>query len=156
MADAASVTISATVLPDEISKILAGTMTVTPADSGDKWYYKLSRVGTGSSLLMNGSFIGRAGNSTTVIDDSAAMQATDAADKIKFLFVKNTDSTNPIYICISASTTAASASAAGNLYLPAGQSVAVQTSNTTLGNVAAISTGGNVDCIVAALLDDVA
>ena len=44
MADDAQVSIQATILPDEIAKTLTGTMTVTPADANDKWYYKLSLI----------------------------------------------------------------------------------------------------------------
>ena len=40
MADDAQVSIQATILPDEIAKTLTGTMTVTPDDANDKWYYK--------------------------------------------------------------------------------------------------------------------
>ena len=42
MADDATVTISATILPDEIAKTIAGSMTVAPDDANDKWYYKLT------------------------------------------------------------------------------------------------------------------
>jgi hypothetical protein len=37
MADDASVSIQATILPDEIAKTLTGSMTVAPADANDKW-----------------------------------------------------------------------------------------------------------------------
>ena len=40
MANDASVTVQATVLPDEIASVISGSMTVTPADANDKWYYK--------------------------------------------------------------------------------------------------------------------
>ena len=42
MADAATITVSATMLPDEIATTLSGSMTVTPDDANDKWYYKLT------------------------------------------------------------------------------------------------------------------
>jgi hypothetical protein len=156
MADSAIVTMEATVLPDEIVKVISGSLTVIPADSGDKWYYKISRVANSSSVLMNGSYIGRTGNTTTPVADETAMDATATGDKIKFLFVKNTHASADIYICISASTTAASASNAGNIKVSAGNCVALESPNTTLANIAAISSTGDVDCIVAALLDDVA
>ena len=31
-----------TMLPDEIAKTFSGSMTVTPDDANDKWYYKLT------------------------------------------------------------------------------------------------------------------
>ena len=40
MADDATVNITATLLPDEISKSISGSMTVTPDDVNDKWYSK--------------------------------------------------------------------------------------------------------------------
>ena len=83
MADSASVTMEATILPDEIAKVISGSLTVTPADSGDKWYYKISRVANSSSVLMNGSYIGRIGNTTTPIADETAMEATATGDNIK-------------------------------------------------------------------------
>ena len=42
MADAATVSGTFTVLPDEIAKTISGAMTVTPADSTEKWYYKFT------------------------------------------------------------------------------------------------------------------
>ena len=56
MADDASVSIQATILPDEIAKTLTGTMTVTPDDANDKWYYKLTSVTTTSADLIAGRF----------------------------------------------------------------------------------------------------
>ena len=46
MANDATVNITATILPDEISKTLSGSMTVTPDDANDKWYYKKTEVTT--------------------------------------------------------------------------------------------------------------
>ena len=39
MADAATISVTATLLPDEIAKTITGSMTVTPDDANDKWYY---------------------------------------------------------------------------------------------------------------------
>ena len=52
MADDASVSIQATILPDEIAKTLTGSMTVTPADANDKWYYKLTACTATSTDLI--------------------------------------------------------------------------------------------------------
>ena len=56
MANAASITVSATVLPDNISKTIAGSMTVTPDDANDKWYYKYTSCTATSTDLIAGSF----------------------------------------------------------------------------------------------------
>jgi hypothetical protein len=57
MADDAVASIQTTVLPDEIAKTLSATMTVTPADANDKWYYKLTSVSNSSTDLIAGSYI---------------------------------------------------------------------------------------------------
>ena len=45
MADAATMTIKAVLLPDVIQKTLKDlTFAYTPADANDKWYYKLVNV----------------------------------------------------------------------------------------------------------------
>ena len=68
MADDATATVQVTVLPDEIAKTISGTMTVTPADANDKWYYKLTSVSNSSTDLMAGDYI----DYTAVDDDTAA------------------------------------------------------------------------------------
>jgi hypothetical protein len=57
MADAATVTITATMLPDEIARVFSGSMTVTPTDANDKWYYKLTTVSTSSTSLIQDTLL---------------------------------------------------------------------------------------------------
>ncbi|SVC40623.1 uncharacterized protein METZ01_LOCUS293477, partial [marine metagenome] len=109
MADAASVTISATVLPDEIAKTISGSMTVAPADVNHKWYYKLTSVSNASTDLMAGSYI-----DYTAVDDDTVPEAVNASDTVAFLFIQNTDSADHMYVNIAAGTAAA---AAGNIYI---------------------------------------
>ncbi len=149
MADDATISLSATILPDEISKTISGSMTVTPDDANDKWYYKLTSVSNSSTDLMAGNFL-----DYTAVDDDTAPTAIHTADKVKFLYVKNTDSSNAVYIVLDAGT--ASASATDALYVDAGQALSIQCPNATVADVHAVSSTGTVDCIVAALLDDVA
>jgi len=149
MADDASVTVQATVLPDEIAKTISGTMTISPADANDKWYYKLTSVSNSSTDLMAGNFI-----DYTAVDDDTAPTAIDAADKVNFLFIKNTDSSNDVYIVLDAGT--ASTSATDAIKIAAGHSWFGNLPNTTVADIHAISSTGTVTCIVAALLDDVA
>ena len=149
MADDATVVSQVTVLPDEIAQTISTTTTVTPADANDKWYYKLSSVSNTSSDLITGYF-----TDYTAVDSSTAPTAVHTADKVKFLYVKNTDSSNAVYIVLDAGT--ASSSAGDALYIGAGQSLAIQCPNTTVAEVHAISSASTVTCIVAALLDDVA
>ena len=87
MADDATITLKATLLPDEIAKVISGSMVVTPDDANDKWYYKLTSVTTTSADLIAGNFI-----DYTAVDQDTAPTAVATADKVKFLFVKNTNS----------------------------------------------------------------
>ena len=73
MADDASVTVQATVLPDEIAKTISGSMTISPADANDKWYYKLTSVSNSSTDSSNDVYI--------VLDAGTA--STSATDAIK-------------------------------------------------------------------------
>ena len=56
MADAATVVMKTTVLPDEIAKTIEATTTVSPKDANDKWYYKLTSVTSASTDLIAGYF----------------------------------------------------------------------------------------------------
>ena len=98
---------------------------------------------------MAGNFIDYA-----AIDDDTAPVAIHTADKVKFLYVKNTDASNAVYIVIDGGT--ASTSAGDALYIGAGQDMSIQIPNTTVAEVHAISSTSTVTCLVAALLDDVA
>ena len=148
MADAATVSGTFTVLPDEIAKTISGAMTVTPADSTEKWYYKFTSVSDASTDLIAGYF-----TDYTAVDDDTAPTAVHTADTVKFLFIQNTHATTSVYINIAAGTAAA---AAGNIYVGPGESWYARLSLTTVAAVHAITSTGTADCIVAALLDDVA
>ena len=148
MADAATVSGTFTVLPDEIAKTISGAMTVTPADSTEKWCYKFTSVSDASTDLIAGYF-----TDYTAVDDDTAPTAVHTADTVKFLFIQNTHATTSVYINIAAGTAAA---ATGNIYVGPGESWYARLSLTTVAAVHAITSTGTADCIVAALLDDVA
>ena len=101
MADAASVSIQATLLPDEIASTLSGSISVSPDDANDKWYYKLTSVTTTSADLIAGYFL-----DYTAVDQDTAPTAVHTADKIKFLFIQNTSSADGIVICLDGGTAA--------------------------------------------------
>ena len=86
MADAASISITATMLPDEIAKVITGSLTVTPADANHKWYYKLTSVSNASTDLMAGYF-----TDYTAIDDDTLPIQVAVSDTVAFLFIQNTD-----------------------------------------------------------------
>ena len=154
MANDATVNITATILPDEISKTLSGSMTVTPDDANDKWYYKKTEVTTTSADLIAGSFL-----DYTAVDPDTAPTAVASGDKIKFLFVKNTSTTDGIMLSIDAGT--AAFNLADGIFVGPSQSWFGRLPNVTVADLHAISADigdagdASATVIVAALLDDV-
>ena len=154
MANDATVNITATILPDEISKTLSGSMTVTPDDANDKWYYKKTEVTTTSADLIAGSFL-----DYTAVDQDTAPTAVATGDKVKFLFVKNTSTTYGIMLSIDAGT--AAFNLADGIFVGPSQSWFGRLPNVTVADLHAISADigdagdASATVIVAALLDDV-
>ena len=155
MADDATISISATLLPDEISRVISGSMTVSPDDASDKWYYKLTAVTTTSADLIAGAFL-----DYTAVDQDTAPTAITTSDKVKFLFVQNQSSADGIYLCFDGA--AAVNSGVDNVFVGPNQTWFGRLPNTTVANIHAISSDiGDVgdataNVIVAALIDDVA
>ena len=155
MADAATITVTATILPDEIAKSFSGSMTVTPDDANDKWYYKLTSCTATSTNLIAGSFL-----DYTAVDDDTAPTAVNAADKVKFLFIQNTSSADGVVICFDGGT--AAYNLVDGVFIGPSQTWFGRLPNTTVENLHAISSdiGDAGDAvailIVAALIDDVA
>ena len=155
MADAATIIVSATLLPDEIAKTLSGTMTVTPDDANDKWYYKLTACTATSTDLIAGSFL-----DYTAVDDDTAPTAVSTSDKVKFLFVQNTSTADGVVICFDGGT--AAYNLVDGVFIGPSQTWFGRLPNTTVANLHAISSdiGDAGDAvailIVAALIDDVA
>ena len=155
MADDASVSFQATILPDEIAKTLTGTMTVTPDDANDKWYYKLTSITTTSADLIAGRFL-----DYTAVDQDTDQTAVSTSDKVKFLFIQNTSSADGIYIVLDGGT--AANDVADGIFIGPSQTWFGRLPNTTVGNLHAISSDigdagdATANLIVCALLDDVA
>ena len=154
MADDASVSFQATILPDEIAKTLTGTMTVTPDDANDKWYYKLTSVTTTSADLIAGRFL-----DYTAVDQDTDQTAVSTSDKVKFLFIQNTSSSDGIYLCLDGDT--AANDLADGIFIGPSQTFVGRYPNTTVGNIHAISSDigdagdASATAIVCALIDDV-
>ena len=154
MADDASVSFQATILPDEIAKTLTGTMTVTPDDANDKWYYKLTSITTTSADLIAGRFL-----DYTAVDQDTDQTAVSTSDKVKFLFIQNTSSADGIYIVLDGGT--AANDVADGIFIGPSQTFCGRFPNTTVGNLHAISSDigdagdASVTAIVCALIDDV-
>ena len=155
MADAATISVTATMLPDEIAKTITGSMTVTPTDANDKWYYKLTACTTTSTDLIAGYF-----TDYTAVDDDTAPTAITTSDKVRFLFVQNVGATDGIYLCFDGQT--AVNSGVDMLFIGASETWFGQLPNTTVGNLTCISSviagtgSGTTNVIVIALIDDVA
>jgi len=155
MADAATIQVTATMLPDEIAKTISGSMIVTPDDANDKWYYKLTACTTTSTNLIAGSFL-----DYTAVDDDTAPTAVNAADKVKFLFVQNTSSADGVVLCFDGGT--AAFNLVDGVFVGPDQTWFGRLPNTTVENLHAISSDigdagdATVNLIVAALIDDVA
>ena len=167
MADAATMTIKAVLLPDEIQTTLKDlTFSYTPADANDKWFYRIINVrhNTGGVDLISGAFVS---NSAGIATGSTTASIT-TSDKVKFLFIKNTGTTDgssstdeSVMLVLDGSTVAHGTTNA--IEISSGESWYAKLPNTTVGDLHAISAdpdqtvgGGNVQCIVAAILDDVA
>ena len=167
MADAATMTIKAVLLPDEIQTTLKDlTFAYTPADANDKWFYGLINVphNTGSVDLISGEFLSNSAGKNT----GSSTASISISDKVKFLFIKNTGTTDgssstdeSIMLVLDGSTVAHGTTNA--IEISSGDSWFAKLPNTTVGDLHAISAdpdqtvgGGNVQCVVAAILDDVA
>ena len=155
MADAATVNVSATLLPDEIATTLTGSMTVTPDDANDKWYYKLTACTASNTDLIAGYFL-----DYTAVDDDTAPTAVHANDKVKFLFVQNTSTADGVILCFDGGT--AAYDLVDGVFVGPSQTWFGRLPNTTVANLHAISADidsagdATANLIVAALIDDVA
>jgi len=155
MADAATISITATMLPDEIAKSFSGSMIVTPDDANDKWYYKLTSCTATSTDLIAGSFL-----DYTAVDDDTAPTAVASADKVKFLFIQNTSTADGVVVCFDGG--AAANDLVDGVFIGPSQTWFGRLPNTTVANLHAISSdiadAGDAVAIliVAALIDDVA
>ena len=154
MANDATVSIQATILPDEIAKTLSGTMTVTPADVSEKWYFKKTNVTTTSTDLISGEYIDH-----TAIEVGTDMTAVATGDQVKFLFIQNQSSGDGIMLSIDAGT--AAYNLADGIYIGPSETWFGRLPNVTVADLHAISsdldgTGdATATCLVAALLHDV-
>ena len=155
MADAATISVTATMLPDEIAKTISGSMTVTPTDANDKWYYKLTALTTTSAQLIAGTYL-----NYTAIAPATAHTSIATGDKVRFLFVQNQSSGDGLYLCFDGAT--AVNTGVDMAFVGASETWFAQLPNTTVGNLTAISSDiadvgeATVNIIVAALIDDVA
>ena len=154
MADAATVVMKATILPDEIAKTITDTTTVIPKDADDKWYYKFSEIQAASADLISGYFL-----DYDAVGSNTSPTAITTSDKIEFLFVQNVDTANDIYIVFDGGT--ASNTAGDAIKIGPGESWYGRIPNATVADVHAIGydpvapAAITVNAVVAALIDDI-
>ena len=182
MANTASLSISATMLPDDISKTISNlSASYTPADASEGWYYKLTDITTTSRDLIasdedSGNAVFMQMGSTKAMGGVATATASGAidgsADQVKFVCVRHMGTTDDgststdesIYIGIGVT---AAHNTAGNIYIGSGEMVVLKTYATPLASIHAISVtmdgtygypsathSGTVSCQVAAIVDD--
>ena len=153
MADAATVVMKTTILPDEIAKTIEATTTVSPQDANDKWYCKLTSVTAASTDLIAGYY-----TDYTAVNANVQPTAVATGDKVEFIYIKNTDAANHIYVVFDAGTAAATTDDA--VKISPNESFFARLPNCTVAGIHAIghdgSSAATATCIVAALLDDVA
>ena len=150
MANDAIASIQATILPDDIAKTISATMTVSPSDATEKWYYKKTSVSnTGTEDLIAGNY-----TDYTAVDDDTAPTAVATGDKVNFLFIKNIDTNSrSIYIVLDAGT--ASSSVGDGITIGPIEFFCARLPNTTVADIHAISSASTAEVLVCALLDDV-
>tara|TARA_R100000458_G_C8176983_1_gene175403 strand:- start:82 stop:588 length:507 start_codon:yes stop_codon:yes gene_type:complete len=166
MADDATMTIKAVLLPDEIQATLKDlTFSYTPADASEKWFYKLVNVphnGVGLDLISGKFLSNSAGVAINTTNEDVA-----TTDAVRFLFIKNTGTTDgssstdeSVHLVLDGSNVAYGSTNA--IEISSGQSWFAKMPNTRVGDLHAISAdpdqtegGGNVQCIVAAIIHDI-
>ena len=146
MADDATITMSVTILPDEISKTISSlSASYTPADSTEKWYYKNTTVSNTSTQLISGSMLSEEAVGT------AHDTITAGSDIVKFLYIKNNGS-NTVYITLDAGTVSSSSKDA--IVIPNGKAW-FGLLQCEVEELLAITNTGTSVCDVAAVIDDV-
>ena len=156
-ADRATVSVSASLLPDEIKTTVGGTSVYDIDDIGDnnKWTYSLTIVGASEedALLASVPFLGQG----TAEEGSTA--SANSTDDIVFLFVKHSGTTDG-----STATTAnlhlnlgggsATGSVVGDIVLGPNECFFAKLGNTEINDVNADSSSGSIQAQVFAICDD--
>ena len=171
MADAATMTIKAVLLPEEIQKTLKDlTFSYSLADATEGWYYKLTDVTTGSTNLISAENYMQFGGAAQGADAGTAMHTISTSDKVKFLFIKHTsveddgttvNTADSVYLNFDG--TAAANGSTTCLEIGPGESwygkpgCTVADINCISGVLNKGGTGGvdKIQCVVAAILDNI-
>ena len=156
-ADRATVSVTASLLPDEIKTAVGGTTIYDLNDLGDnnKWTYSLRIVGASSSDALVAA-VPYLGQGTAEQGDTAS---SNSADDIVFLFVQHTgttdgstETTSTLHLNLSGG--AATGSAVGDIVLKPNECFFARLGNTEINDVNADSSSGNIQAMVFAVCDD--
>jgi hypothetical protein len=157
-ADKATVSISASLLPDEIKTSVGGTTVYNIDDFGDnnKWVYSLTLVGATSEDLIKAAvpFLGQGASEE---GDTATANSTD---DVLFVFVKHSGTTDgstasTANLHVNTSTTAATGSAAGDIVIKPNECwFARLGTDTKIQDINADSSSGVIQAQVWAIIDD--
>jgi len=156
-ADRATVSVSASLLPDEIKTTVGGTSVYDIDDIGDtnKWTYSLTIVGASSedALLASVPYLGQG------TAEEGATASANGTDDIVFLFVKHsgtsdgsTATTANLHLHLSGGT--ATGSAVGDIVLGPNECFFAKLGNTEIDDVNADSSSGSIQAQVFAICDD--
>ena len=157
-ADRATVSISASLLPDEIKASIGGTTVYDLNDFGDNnlWLYTLTLIGASSEdLIKTGTvFLGQGAS------EEGATATTQGTDDVLFVFVKHSGTTDgstatTANLHVNTSTTAATGSAAGDIVLKPNECwFARLGTDTKIQDINADSSSGTIQVQVFAICDD--
>ena len=172
-----------------IKGALGGDMTFTVQDGDDNWFYAPNVIVTATSTILfgdtdnNTDLVGASGDQTNGPNEAAASAVTFTddstadcdADKIWFLFIKNTgtsdtsntSTTNSVYFNLDAGT--AAHGTADQIEVPANQAwmgringltmnqiIIISGQSRAAGAAASVNSSTSVRCTVAAIVEDVA
>tara|TARA_R100001594_G_scaffold33528_3_gene62201 strand:+ start:4475 stop:4960 length:486 start_codon:yes stop_codon:yes gene_type:complete len=156
-ADRATVSISASLLPDEIKTSIGGTSVYDLNDIGNdnKWTYSLTIVGASSedALLASVPFLGQGAS------EEGATATVNGTDDVVFLFIKHsgttdgsTTTTANLHLNLSGGT--ATGSAVGDIILKPNECFFAKLGNTEIDDINADSSSGDIQAQVFAICDD--
>tara|TARA_R100001082_G_C4341840_1_gene150490 strand:+ start:65 stop:562 length:498 start_codon:yes stop_codon:yes gene_type:complete len=134
----------------DIKSTLGGVLEYEKADANDKWVYSTSRdiTGTSADLIASGTSYTDSGTTTT-------------SDHVKFLFLKNsgttdgtTTTTAKVYVCLDAGD---AASVGDVLEIGANEAIVLKFKDgLDAADIHVATSTGTVRCTICAILDDVA
>ena len=157
-ADRATVSVSASLLPDEIKTSIGGTTVYDIDDLGDnnKWIYTLTLITTVEDLIKTGTvFLGQG------TAEEGATATTQGTDDVVFLFVKHsgttdgsTSTTATLSINLGAGT--ATGTAVGDVVIEPNECFFARmgASGTEIQDINAVSSSGAIQAQVFAIVDD--